>query len=92
MWPKFAAMFGLPDAEPRHISLTEFMADKGPVWDRIVAKHNLQPYAYSDIVSWGFADALFGLGLGYCAVDTEGTTARLRPVHRDRSHVRGAVR
>jgi hypothetical protein len=30
------------------------------VWDRIVAKHNLQPYAYSDIVSWGFADAIFG--------------------------------
>jgi len=26
----------------------------------IVAKHNLQPYAYSDIVSWGFADAIFG--------------------------------
>jgi hypothetical protein len=53
-------MFGLPDADPRHISLTEFMADKAPVWDRIVAKHNLQPYAYSDIVSWGFADAIFG--------------------------------
>jgi nucleoside-diphosphate-sugar epimerase len=60
MWRKFAGMFGLPDAEPRHISLSEFMADKGPVWDRIVAKHNLQPYAYSDIVSWGFADAIFG--------------------------------
>jgi hypothetical protein len=39
---------------------TEFMADKAPVWDRIVAKHNLQPYLYSDIVSWGFADAIFG--------------------------------
>ena len=60
MWPKFAAMFGLPVAEPRHISLSEFMADKAPVWDRIVAKHNLRPYAYSDIVSWGFADAIFG--------------------------------
>ena len=60
IWPQFAAMFDRPDTEPRHISLTEFMADKGPVWDRIVAKHNLQPYAYPDIVSWGFADAIFG--------------------------------
>ena len=36
------------------------MADKEPVWDRIVAKHDLRPYAFEDIVSWGFADAIFG--------------------------------
>ena len=60
IWPQFADIFGLPVAEPRHISLTEFMADKEPVWDRIVAKHHLQPYPYSDIVAWGFADAIFG--------------------------------
>jgi len=51
IWPKFAAMFAVPDAEPRHISLTEFMADKAPVWDRIVAKHNLPPYPYA-ACSW----------------------------------------
>jgi nucleoside-diphosphate-sugar epimerase len=60
MWPSFAVTFGLPPAEPCHISLTEFMADKGPVWDRIVAKHSLIPYAYRDVVSWPFADAIFG--------------------------------
>jgi hypothetical protein len=37
------------------------MADKGPVWDRIVAKHGLDPYPYEQIVSWQFADATLGV-------------------------------
>jgi nucleoside-diphosphate-sugar epimerase len=60
LWPKLAASLGLPAAEPRHLSLRQFMADKGPVWDRIVARHDLQPYRFQDVVSWGFADAIFG--------------------------------
>jgi nucleoside-diphosphate-sugar epimerase len=60
LWPKLADSFALPCAEPRHLSLTQFMADKEPVWDRIVAKHDLRPYAFEDIVSWRFADAIFG--------------------------------
>jgi nucleoside-diphosphate-sugar epimerase len=60
LWPKLAASFGLESGEPRHLSLSRFMADKAPVWDRIVAKHNLQPHPFNDVVSWGFADAIFG--------------------------------
>jgi len=60
VWPVFADFFGLQRAEPRTLSLVEFMADKGPVWDRIVARHSLRPYAYEDVVSWAFADAIFG--------------------------------
>jgi nucleoside-diphosphate-sugar epimerase len=60
MWPRLADFFGLEHAEPRTISLTEFMADKGPVWDRMVERYGLQPYRYEDIVSWGFGDAIFG--------------------------------
>jgi len=60
IWPQLADSFGLPVAQPRHVSLSEFMADKGPVWDRVVAEHNLRPDAYPEIVSWGFADAIFG--------------------------------
>jgi nucleoside-diphosphate-sugar epimerase len=59
LWPKLAESFGLATAEPRHLSLTRFMADKAPVWERIVAKHNLRPYPFEDVVSWGFADAIF---------------------------------
>jgi hypothetical protein len=36
------------------------MADKGLVWDRLVAKHRLQPYRYEEIAAWGFGDFVFG--------------------------------
>ena len=32
------------------------MADKGPVWDGIVARCGLKPYAFEDIARWGFGD------------------------------------
>ena len=42
------------------ISLREFMADKEPVWQRIVAKHGLRATPYADIAAWPFADYVFG--------------------------------
>jgi nucleoside-diphosphate-sugar epimerase len=60
VWPVFTDFFGLRHAEPRTISLVDFMADKGPVWDAIVERYGLRPYAYGDVVSWGFGDAIFG--------------------------------
>ncbi len=42
VWPKVAEFFGLAAAEPMHVPLAEVMRDKGPVWDGIVKKHNLQ--------------------------------------------------
>ncbi len=60
VWPVFTDFFGLRAAEPRTISLVDFMANKAPVWDRIVERHGLRPYPYADIVSWGFGDAIFG--------------------------------
>jgi nucleoside-diphosphate-sugar epimerase len=59
LWPKLARFFDMELAPPRHISLVRLMADKGRVWDRIVAEHGLQPYRYEDIVAWGFGDFVF---------------------------------
>jgi len=59
VWPKLAKFFGMELAFPRHVSLVRFMADKGPVWDRLVAKHGLKPYRYEEIAAWGYADAVF---------------------------------
>jgi nucleoside-diphosphate-sugar epimerase len=61
MWPRIADFFGMEVASPQPISLVDTMADKGPVWDAIVAKHELKPYAYEDIVQWGFGDFCFNL-------------------------------
>src|SRR6185295_2769753 len=59
LWPKFADFFGMELAPPRPISLSRTMADKGPVWERIVADHRLKPHAYEDIVGWGYPENVF---------------------------------
>ncbi len=60
VWPVFAKFFDLPLEDVQTISLTEFMADKEPVWNRIVEKHGLQKVPYADIAAWPFADYVFG--------------------------------
>lgn len=59
VWPKFARFFDMDLGPRRHVSLVKTMADKGPLWERIVAKHNLKPYRYEEIVSWGYGDIVF---------------------------------
>ena len=61
LWPQFAQFFGMEYAEPQTLSLTEFMADKEPVWNAMVAKYELQPYRFQEIASWGFGDGSFRL-------------------------------
>lgn len=58
-WPKIGQYFGMSVGPRRHISLVQFMADKAPVWDRIVAKHGLQPNRYEQIVNWAYGDFVF---------------------------------
>ena len=59
LWPKFADFFGMELAQPRYLPIKSMMADKGPVWDRIVAKHGLKPHAYQEIVAWGYPENVF---------------------------------
>jgi len=58
-WPRIARYFGMETGPRRHISMVQFMTDKGPVWDHIVAKHGLKPYAYDEIVRWTYGDFVF---------------------------------
>jgi nucleoside-diphosphate-sugar epimerase len=60
LWPRLAKFFGMELADPQTIPLTQFMADKGPLWDAMVEKHGLQRIAYDDLVAWPFADYVFG--------------------------------
>jgi len=60
VWPKFAEFFGLEVADVQTISLTDFMADKGPLWADMVKKYGLQDIAYDQLVAWPFADYVFG--------------------------------
>jgi nucleoside-diphosphate-sugar epimerase len=59
LWPEIAAVFGMPAAEPRPLSLVEFMADKAPLWDSMVKKHGLKPHRFDEVVAWPFGDYVF---------------------------------
>jgi nucleoside-diphosphate-sugar epimerase len=66
IWPSIARRFGVEPGVAHPFSLAEVMADKGPVWDRIVRKHGLRPYSYAEIVSsWQFMDYLLRYGKTY---------------------------
>jgi nucleoside-diphosphate-sugar epimerase len=59
MWPRIAKMFDMEVADPVPIPLSVYMADKGPLWDAIVRKHNLQAIPYDQIAAWAFGDFIF---------------------------------
>lgn len=73
VWPRFADFFGMVPGPVQTLSLTEFMADKGPLWAKIVEKHGLQPIAYEALVAWPFADYVFG-----CDWDVMTDTLKIR--------------
>jgi nucleoside-diphosphate-sugar epimerase len=60
VWPQFAKFFDMEVGDIQTIKLSEFMADKAPLWDSIVAKHGLQRIPYDQIAAWPFADYVFG--------------------------------
>jgi len=59
LWPKIAAVFDMPVGDPQTISLTQYMADKGSLWEKMTAKNKLKPIPYRDLVAWPFADYVF---------------------------------
>lgn len=59
VWPRFAEFFGMDYAQPQTVSLSEFMSDKGSLWESMVTKYGLQPIAYDKLVAWSFGDFLF---------------------------------
>jgi nucleoside-diphosphate-sugar epimerase len=61
LWPAIARAFAIPLGDPLHIPLVEYMADKAPLWERIVAREGLRPIPYEQLASWGFGDAIFGM-------------------------------
>ena len=73
LWPKFAEAYDMPLGDVQTIPLTEFMADKRPVWQRIVEKHGLKHVPYEHIAAWPFADYVFG-----CDWDVMTDTLKIR--------------
>jgi hypothetical protein len=53
-------VFDMPVGPVQTIRLTEFMADKGSLWEEMQRRHELQRIAYEDLVAWPFGDYVFG--------------------------------
>ncbi|TYP68974.1 SDR family oxidoreductase [Paenibacillus methanolicus] len=73
MWPKLARFFELETAPPLTMSLATVMADKEPLWNRMVEKHGLAANSFKDVSSWAFGDFAFSWDYDFFA---DGTKAR----------------
>ena len=62
LWPQIAAHFGLEVAKHQGTPtpLENYMANTGPIWDRIVAKFNLKKVPIDKIASWWHTDLDLG--------------------------------
>lgn len=78
MWPAIAGFFDLEVAPPLPMELAAVMADKGPLWDRMVARHGLAPHTYAEVSSWAFGDAVFSWDYDFLA---DGSKARRAGFH-----------
>ena len=54
LWPKFAAYFGMEPGPVETVDLSEYMADKEPVWQRIREKHGLEDQPLDRVALWGY--------------------------------------
>ncbi|MCL4768364.1 MAG: SDR family oxidoreductase [Hyphomicrobiaceae bacterium] len=61
VWPKIAAHFAMPAGQPSALKLEQCMADKRPVWNSIVERHELKPVPFEMAADWAFADSVFRL-------------------------------
>lgn len=59
LWPSIAAFFGMRSGTVRPLLLADWMRDKEPVWQRIVARYDLKPRRLEQVAMWSFADVLF---------------------------------
>ncbi|MHA1114440.1 MAG: SDR family oxidoreductase [Alphaproteobacteria bacterium] len=58
VWPRIAANFDMEAGPVQPLDLARFMADKAPLWDRIVAKYDLRPTPFADLGNWGWANGI----------------------------------
>jgi nucleoside-diphosphate-sugar epimerase len=56
LWPRLAQAFEMPCGQVRTLNLAQWMADKEPVWQRIIKRHGLEARPLSSIALWPFGD------------------------------------
>jgi nucleoside-diphosphate-sugar epimerase len=59
MWPVIADYFEMETAQAQKIDLVHMMADKGPLWERLVKQYDLKPIPYEELVRWDYGNFVF---------------------------------
>jgi nucleoside-diphosphate-sugar epimerase len=59
MWPRIAAMFDMEPGDVKPIKLSEFMADKGPLWAGMIERNGLKQTDLFSLLPWTYGDAVF---------------------------------
>jgi nucleoside-diphosphate-sugar epimerase len=59
IWQRVAEALGIELGPPMPLSLAKHMADKAPLWQRLVAEQGLVGTPYEKAVGWGFGDFVF---------------------------------
>src|SRR5262249_46051685 len=59
LWPRVARLFEMPCGEVQTRSLTQWMADKNPVWEQIVRQYKLKSCRLDEVALWSFGDFVF---------------------------------
>lgn len=59
LWSRIARFFDMPCGEVQTLALGQWMADKEPIWERIVRQYNLKPRRLAEVALWAFGDFVF---------------------------------
>jgi len=59
LWPRIADHFGMKAGGVQTIDLVSFMADKAPLWERMIAKYDLMRTPFTSAVNWAFPNYVF---------------------------------
>jgi hypothetical protein len=59
VWHRVADAMEMSVAPPQPFSLASQMPAKLDAWNRLAARHKLQPVPYEKLVHWGFGDFIF---------------------------------
>jgi nucleoside-diphosphate-sugar epimerase len=59
LWPRFAAAFGVDADGARDLDLARYMADKGTVWEAVVARYRLRLTPLERIALWDYGNYVF---------------------------------
>jgi nucleoside-diphosphate-sugar epimerase len=59
LWPRIARLFNMPCGDVQTLPLGVWMADKEPVWERIIRQHKLKSCRLDEVALWSFGDFVF---------------------------------